>query len=304
MLSNIADAASAKFISLAIKELGNPPCQFAFLALGSHGRQEQTLFTDQDNCIIYEDTPHNAEQIANYFSSLSASVCSNLVLAGYRECKGKIMANNPEWCKPLQTWKKYFSEWIKKGDGHELMEFSVFFDFRTVYGDALLASNLREHVFGELSRSVVFYPQVAKNALAFKTPMRLFGTIIGKTGEAVRSGQLDLKTAAMPIVSFARLYSLKSNLSETNTLSRLDTLSRKGIILPSQQQNIATAWESLLRLRLRHQSNSLDRGVSPDNIVDPSWLGHIEEALLNECFKEIDLIQNQIRRDFLGGENI
>jgi CBS domain-containing protein len=148
----------------------------------------------------------------------------------------------------------------------------------------------------------VFYTQAARTAILFKSPLRLFGNLVSAGGGRDKAGHLDLKAVMMPIVSFARLYSLHRNIPCTSTQERLSALSDLGVLLPSQHHDIVTAFETLLRLRLRHQAVTIQNGGEPDNLVDPSWLGHIDEAVLKECFREIDRIQERISRDFLGGE--
>lgn len=303
MISSITDSATSRFIEMAQADLGSPPVDYAFVALGSQGRKEQTLFTDQDNAIIYE-APKNGsdERVERYFSALAASVCESMTCSGYRNCKGLVMASNPKWCQPLYVWKGYFTTWIAKAEAQDMMEFGAFFDLRCVKGERGLVQALRTHIQSELSRSPLFYTHAARTALLFKSPLRLFGNIVTSGSSTDRSGYLDLKAVMMPIVSFSRLYALHRNISFTSTQERLSTLSDLGVLLPSQHHDLLTAFETLLRLRLRHQAMTIQKGGEPDNLIDPAWLGHIDEAVLKECFREIDRIQEKINRDFLGGQ--
>jgi predicted metal-dependent phosphoesterase TrpH/PAS domain-containing protein len=304
MITAVTDSATGRFIELALAELGPAPVAFAFVALGSQGRQEQTLFTDQDNAIVYE-TPGAAIQAAaeRYFEALASRVCKHLTESGYRDCKGLVMASNPKWCQPVEAWKHYFTNWISRPEEHEMMEFGTFFDIRCVKGDDRLVQALRSHIRVEVGQSSLFFSQAARTALLFKSPLRLFGNIVATGSSTDRTGQLDLKKVTMPIVSFARVYALKENLQLTATQDRLSALSDRGLLLPSQHHDIATAFDTLLRLRLRHQTTTIQQGGEPNNLIDPASLGHLDEAVLNECFKEIDRLQERINRDFLGGQN-
>ncbi len=303
MVTAVTDSATSRFIDLAQADSGPAPAAFAFVALGSQGRGEQTLFTDQDNALIYAYPGEGREAEADrYFSALAARVCLALTRSGYRNCKGLVMASNPRWCQPLAVWKGYFTNWISKAEEHDMMEFGTFFDLRCVKGDDALVQALRAHIRNEISQSPQFFTQAARNALLFKSPLRLFGALVSAGGVKDKSGHLDLKAVMMPIVTFARLYALHRNVSSTSTTERLSALSDTGLLLPSQHHDILTAFETLLRLRLRHQSMTIQKGGEADNLIDPSWLGHIDEAVLKECFKEIDLIQDRINRDFLGGQ--
>lgn len=300
MLSTITDAATSKFIELTQRTLGPPPAPFAFVVVGSQGRREQTLYTDQDNILIHVGT--EGTEVQAYFSALAERVCTLLTQAGYRECKGQLMASNPAWRNSLDTWFGMFSRWIGKAEGHEAMDFMTLFDMRCVYGDAGLVAALREHIDRQISTSPWFFTQAARNAIHFKTPLRIFGTIVTAGRATEKSGHLDLKAAMMPIVCYARLYALKHQLHATGTLDRLSTLCDLGVLLPSRHHDILTAFETLMRLRLRHQSETKLAGGDPDNQIRLADLGHIDEAVLKECFHDIDRIQDGIGREFLGGE--
>ena len=299
LISSVCDTATERFIALAQAELGPSPVSFAFIALGSQGRQEQTLASDQDNAIIYRfaddrETPGAAA----YLVKLGERVCGWLDQAGYPFCKGQVMAQNPRWCQPLQVWKQYFSEWIRKAEPQQLLEFSIFFDFRTVHGEPELAQELRRHVHEALQASPPFLPHLAQNSLLFKPPLRLFGRIVAG-GEP--AGQLNLKDALMPIVSFARLYSLGQGLHETHTLERLAALAAQGVLPEESQEETAAAYNVLMRLRLRNQAEELQAGRDPGNVVSTRKLRHHEETLLNQSFAQIVAIQKRISQDYLGG---
>jgi PAS domain S-box-containing protein len=299
LISSVCDAATERFIALAQAELGPAPVPFAFIALGSQGRQEQTLYTDQDNAIIYE-TPDGGERpaAAAYLVGLGEKVCGWLDQAGYPFCRGQVMAQNPRWVQPLSVWKQYFSEWIHKAEPQQLLEFSIFFDFRTVHGDAELAPNLRRHVHRVLQDSPSFLPHFAQNSLLFKPPLRLFGRIVSGGEQA---GHLNLKDAMMPIVNFARLYSLRQELHETGTLERLTALVEHGVLPQESQEETAAAYNVLMRLRLRNQAEELQSGRDPSNVISTRKLRHHEETLLNQSFAQITAIQKRLSQDYLGG---
>ncbi|MCK5128283.1 MAG: cache domain-containing protein [Clostridiales bacterium] len=300
MISVISDLTTQKIIKLSIDEIGKPPAPFAFMALGSHGRQSQTLFSDQDNAIVYTLTgDEDKEVVQAYFLRLATIVCDALELAGFEKCTGKKIASNPEWCKPLSIWKSYFTEWIRNSEPQQVIEFSILFDFRTVSGDAEIASELREFIYSEINETPFFLTQIAQNALIFKTPFRLFGNIMTSGGKD-HPGRIDVKTPAMAIVTFARLYALKNTIQESNTLLQLDAIKGLGIILDSKHRDIVLAYETLMRLRLWNQALAIKKNQQIDNWIDPDQLSELEEVVLRECFKEIDDFQNMIQQDFLG----
>jgi PAS domain S-box-containing protein len=307
MLSSVCDAAAERLLSLALGELGPPPTAFAFIAMGSQGRQEQTLLTDQDNAIIYAP-PENADRQAeadDYFACLGARVCEGLDQAGYSRCRGQVMASNPRWRRSLPEWKAYFDGWIRKAEPQELLEFSIFFDFRPVLmGEenvqaVEMAQELRRHIHTVLDEQPAFFPHMAQSSLHFKPPTRLPGKIYLSGGE--HAGQINLKDAMAPIVNFARLYALRHHVGQSNTLSRLDALVEKNVLLPASRDEIAAAYDFLMKLRLQRQLDALQAGDPADNVIQPARLGHIEEALLHQAFAQISAVQKKISYDFLGG---
>lgn len=294
MISIISDLVTQKIIELSIKEIGAPPVSFAFMALGSHGRQSQTLYSDQDNAIVYQLTGEEDEKkVHKYFLKLAARVCDGLELAGYKKCIGNMIASNPKWCQPLSAWKSYFAEWIRKPEPQEIVEFSILFDFRPVSGNPALTTELRDFIYSEIQNDAFFLTRIAQNALLFKTPMRLFGNIVSSGGKGI-----DVKRPAMAIVGFARLYAMKNSIRETNTLLQLDAIKSMGLILDSKHRDIVTAYETLVRLRLWNQVLAIEYNEQLDNFIEPSQLGQMEEVVLRECFKEIDKLQGFIQRDF------
>ena len=299
MISSVCDAATQRFIALAQDELGPAPVPFAFLALGSQGRHEQALAADQDNAIIYR-TPDGRESLeaAAYLGALARRVCGWLDQAGYPYCRGDVMAQNPRWCQPLQVWQHTFTDWVRRAEPQQLLEFSIFFDFRTVWGEEELAHELRRHVHATVQDSPAFLPHFAQNSLLFKPPLRLFGRLVSGVEHA---RQLDLKEALMPVVNFARLYALKQGLGQTQTLERLTALAEQGVLPPQSRDETAAAYSLLMRLRLQHQSEALQAGRDPDNTINTRGLRHSEGTQLNQAFAQIDAIQKRISQEFLGG---
>ncbi|HEY9074964.1 MAG TPA: DUF294 nucleotidyltransferase-like domain-containing protein [Anaerolineaceae bacterium] len=303
MISQACDSATVKFIELAIAEIGKPPLPFAFVATGSHGRQEQTLLTDQDSAIIYSDPASAAlqEQAAAYFPLLGKRVSEGLNQAGFPLCQGQMMASNPLWCRSLSTWKREFSDWIRKAEPQELLDFSIFFDFRIVYGISELPTALRLHIHDAIQDYPPFFIHFARNSLSYTPPTRLFGRIYLGGGSMEHEGLLNLKDAMMPVVSFARLYALRHRIHATHTLDRIHTLVEKEILLPSSADEITTIYDFLMRLRLQHQVDALAAGRTLDNSIQPARLGHSDAALLQQAFAQIAAIQKKISYDFLGG---
>jgi signal-transduction protein with cAMP-binding, CBS, and nucleotidyltransferase domain len=120
------------------------------------------------------ETPADADE---YFLRLGALVRDGLDRAGYPFCRGQVMASNPRWCRSLPDWISSFDEWVHKSEPQEIIDISVFFDFRTAYGDAELTHELRRTIYAALQNAPAFFHQFAQNALMFKPPFRLLGNI-------------------------------------------------------------------------------------------------------------------------------
>lgn len=296
LVSDVHDAAVRRLVDLALRELGAPPAPFAFLALGSFGRSEATLAADQDNAIVY-DGPEGDSGVADYFAALGARICNGLQAAGYPSCRGQTLAANRRWCQPVTVWQRYFSDWIRTGAERELMECSIFFDFRPVSGDNAIAAELWKHIQAELQVCPAFVPRFAAHSVQFKPPIRLFGHTLGGGGES--PGTLNLKDALMPVVGFARLYAIHRGIGMTGTRDRLDGLV-PSTISPVIRADIDLVWDFLMRLRLVHQVQQQNEGIVPDNSVPDRELPPMEQAMLDRAFHRLTSLQKMISHDFLG----
>lgn len=301
-IASVSDAAGERLVALAIAQLGPPPCGFAFFAMGSQARHEQTLATDQDNAIVFAppEDADGAERRA-YFARLGTLVCGWLDQAGYRACRGDVMASNPAWCLPLDGWKETFRRWIRESSPRQLVELSIFFDLRAVAGDAALVADLRRDVHASVAAAPDFLPRLARSSLEFRPPVRLFGRILpgGAGGES--HGRLDLKDAALPIATFARVFALRHGLAESGTVERLRRLVELEALPATTADDVAAAFDLMMRLRLRHQVTQDLAGRPPDNVVPLSGLSTTEVTLLKQGFAAIEAVQSRTRFELLGG---
>ncbi len=212
------------------------------------------------------------------------------------------MASNPRWVCSLSEWKSYFTAWITEPKSEELLKFNMFFDFRPVYGDALHANELKEHIKKLLKANPPFFSHLAQNTLLYKTPLGFMGNIIFNTDDSSNE-VFDVKEALLPIVSFARIYALKHDIDQTNTHERLLGLRDRKIILESSYNEITNVYDFLMQMRLNNQSSAVDRNLEPGNMVTKSGLTHIETALLKNSLNQIADMQKKIIYDFMGGVN-
>lgn len=301
VITSISDAVVERLIEFALAELGPPPAAFAWMALGSEGREEQTLITDQDNAIIYEniDDPQRKNEAAVYFLKLGEKVCRWLDMCGYKLCKGDIMARNPKWCQPLRDWENHFMGWINAANPQDLLEVNIFFDFRCVYGNKEFTSRLRAFIDELLMGTPAFFQYMARNALLYKPPIGFFGNIVVESsGE--NPSTFDIKESIKPIVNFARLYTLKNNIEETNTQDRLYRLFAGNVLTRAGYEEIVKVYDYLMQMRFKHQALALNENRKPGNFINPKLLTDIEHMLLKNTFSQINNFQKRLSYDFTG----
>jgi CBS domain-containing protein len=242
-LSSLADRISGRAVELAIIELGEAPCSFSFINAGSVARMESTLVTDQDNGIIFEDVQgQDSNKAEEYFRKLGAKVNKILDEAGYQLCKGANMAGNPKWCQPVPVWKGYFSEWIRNPGPEELLEVSIFFDFRFCYGDPGPAQEVREHILHNTPASDIYFHHMAGAWNTFGSPP------LKKSQELT-----DLKKLTMPLTGLVRLYALRHGLRQHSGPERITGLLELEVFNKVLVKDLLTAWNDLTSLRLRQQ---------------------------------------------------
>lgn len=301
IITTVSDAILKKVMAFVMEEMGTAPVSFAFMILGSEGRGEQTLKTDQDNAIIFDDvTDAELPEATSFFLEVGRRACKMLDSVGYAYCEGDVMAQNPNWCMPLSTWMNYFLQWIHAAEAEDLLQASIFFDFRCGYGDMRLVESLRNHLYGAISRWSGFLRFMTENALHFKPPLGFFRNFVVESKGEHRDA-FDIKSAMTPIVDFARVYALKNGVVATNTLDRLKELRSLDVLTQEEFDEMEKAYSFLMQLRLtRHVTVAMDQKKTPDNFINPKRLTRIEQTMLKEIFKRIEKFQAKMNFDFVG----
>lgn len=304
LMASVFDKILVKVIDLAIAELGKSPVAFSFIALGSEGRGEETLLTDQDNALIYEDVDDEEKaEVEAYFMKLATKINAGLDYIGYKYCIGQVMAQNEKWNQSLSVWKQYFTKWISTSNPQDLLEVSIFFDFRHIYGDIQLSEELRHYINEYASKNERFFIFLAQNMLQYHAPINIFGNIVLKT-KGTDFNTFNIKEALIPIVSFARIYAIKYQLKSQNTLERLNELSKKKLISDETFNEISYVYDYLMRLRIQHQQKLIDDKKTPNNNIDPKELTNTNRTTLKKVFNQIQSFQNKLKIDFLGGRGL
>jgi CBS domain-containing protein len=276
---------------------------FCFLSLGSEGREEQLLRTDLDNAIVYEDVAGPAAEKAQTFMQLiGQEVIESLLACGFHACPADMMANNPKWCQPISVWKKYFSEWILTPNQKALLNATIFFDYRPVYGKKSLAEELTSHIYQEITDRSIFLNFLAKNALTNPPPLGFFKNfIVEKSGE--QKDKFDIKLRAMmPLADIARLIVLSHRIvGINNTFKRFEKLAELEPNYVELMQEAGKAYEILMRMRAIEGLNTQSAG----RYIDPGRLGKLQRQLLKNAFAPIDelqkIVQVRYQLDFFKG---
>lgn len=296
--SGIQDALLARAIECAAgdvkEELGfKPTVPFAWLSMGSNGRGEQIIITDQDNALVYDDPPSDEkEDTARWFLTFARRVNAILKDIGYRDCPSNMMAGNENLCRPLSGWKEYFTRLIGTPGERELMHASIYFDFRVAWGNEKLGRQLADHIKEQITLERSFVPLLARSILRTPPPLSFFkNMILEKSGE--HKNELDLKLRGlMPLVDTARVLSLELGFNEiSSTRERYERAAREVPHLADLCSFAVSAFELLLRYRALH---SIRRGDS-GRYIDPGRLKKIDRNALKNAFRTIEKLQEMLR---------
>jgi CBS domain-containing protein len=289
LLTDVADATTRRLLALAVAELGPPPVPYLWLACGSQGRQEQTGVSDQDNCLILDDTAGPTHE--TYFAEFARFVSDGLDACGYYYCPGEMMATNPRWRQPLRVWRSYFAGWIREPDPMAQMLASVMFDLRPIGGERSLFADLHSDTLRAASRSSLFAAHMISNSIKHTPPLGLF-----RGFATVRSGThkdtLDLKmNGIVPVVDLARVYALQGRLEPVNTRGRLEAALAAGIVSGPGGRDLIAAYDLIAETRLRHQAARIRAGSAPDNFMPPAGLTDLERSHLRDAFVVVKTMQ-------------
>nr|MDQ3395814.1 DUF294 nucleotidyltransferase-like domain-containing protein [Bacteroidota bacterium] len=299
VITSISDTILLKVIEATIDEMGPPPAKFTFIVLGSEGRKEQTLKTDQDNAIIYEDKANEQrELVRDYFLEFASKVSEKLNHIGFSFCTGGLMAKNPKWTHSLSHWKKNYDLWINEPDPESVMNYSTFFDYRLIYGQSDLIENLREFISQQLREpSEVFLYHLAQNALLYQSPLTFFNNF--RTITKGEKNVFDIKKTMTPIVDMVRVFALRHRIFKTNTGERIKALYENKIFSEVEYNELLQAYYYLMGMRLKMQSRQIIKdNRDPDNYLDPNQLTKVEQVTLKEIFKIIEKFQLKIKIEF------
>jgi len=267
---------------------------FAWLALGSEGRGEQTIATDQDNALVFVSSDPDAER--NKYLSFAKEVNLALDACGYPLCKGQVMASNPKICLSDTEWLERFSHWIEHGSPEDLLNASIYFDFRVVAGNADLVTPMRDLVTRQAQAIPRFIKLLADNSLRMRVPISWHGGI--DTHKVAGKECIDLKMQGTAIVvDAARIYSLAKGITVTSTRERLLQVGRALEVPEREYEAWVSAFEFLQMLRLSIQIEGASIADNP-NMMEYASLNDIDRRILKESIKTIRTLQQRLELDY------
>ncbi|NQZ75990.1 MAG: CBS domain-containing protein [Ekhidna sp.] len=295
LITKINDTIIEKAINKALEEVPDArKISFCWLNLGSEGREEQLLRTDQDNAILFADQPEN-EDAQKIMLDLGHRVNEMLTQCGFEECPANIMARNPMYCQPLSAWKKYFYDWIATPEPKSVMKATIFFDFRVGYGNEELAEELASYLVAQIQEHEMFLKFLAQNALQNPPPLSFFNNfLVERSGE--HRNEFDIKKRGMmPLADAARLLSLDHfDMNEQNTIARFERLAE----LEENNRQLYEAAGVAYGILIQHRTQNGLRDGDSGRFIDLKGLNKLEKQILKNTFLSIKEIQDLVKVRF------
>lgn len=266
---------------------------FAWIAMGSEGRDEQLFYTDQDNGIIFKDSDNRASTRAALLS-FANDVNHDLDKLGFPLCTGNIMAMNPECCLSDTEWRQRFKSWINNPDPEALLNATIFFDFKGIAGNISLAEQLRKWLCQYVPSQDLFLRFMTQNALRNRPPLGLFKDFSTRDDDTIN---LKFNGSAI-IVDIARILALEHGSYATNTVERLSDVMDKAVLQKKQIQGCMESFSFIQLLRMKHHFELEDKGLELSNNINPQQLDDLSTRVLRESFRLMRNIQNTLAHKY------
>jgi CBS domain-containing protein len=298
-ISALNDTLTRRVIQINLDRHDLYGIDWAWLSFGSEGRDEQTFSTDQDNGIVYVCTDiMDREQTQLRLLEFARDVNNDLDQVGFPLCKGNIMASNPDLCLTLEQWEQKFSAWVRTPEPQALLNGSIYFDFRPLFGKFNLAHRLRLTLFELVRGNPLFMRMMAENALTVQPPLGKIRDFI-TDADPEHPGTIDLKKfGARVFIDAARIFALAQGVANTNTVQRLKLASVKMKVPSHEISSIIEGFSFIQLMRLRHQHLEQEQGREGDNFIRPDQLNELERRILKESFRQVRKLQQRLKLDY------
>ncbi|MDD2291329.1 MAG: putative nucleotidyltransferase substrate binding domain-containing protein [Aliarcobacter sp.] len=278
---------------LAPAELYEKSC---LVVMGSEGRGEQILKTDQDNAIILaDDCPIGEKELQEFTSKFTET----LVDFGFPRCEGNIMVSNPYWCRKVSDFKDLIFKWINEPSPDNFMNLAIFYDAICVSGNIDLLTKLKKYLFTISDNSLLFNAHFAKIITSFDVPLGFFDGFVFNNKDNQHKNEINIKKGGIfIIVQGVRSLSLEHKIFNTNTTKRIKSLSEKGVIEKELATELIMAFNFLTNINLKSNLEKLDRNEKVDNYINPNNLNRMEKDLLKESFKIVNKLKKKVEFHF------
>ncbi|WP_167568925.1 DUF294 nucleotidyltransferase-like domain-containing protein [Brevibacillus migulae] len=294
-LNDAHDLFIRRCLELCIEEMnasgyGLPPAPFAFLLFGSGGRREQTLFSDQDNGLLYE-IPAQADeqgelQIVGYFARLGQLAVRRLSEVGYPPCIGNVLCSNERWNRPLEGWREMFAEWHSQPTWENIRYLLLAGDARMIIGDPALFASWRASYLQLFVEHPSLISRCVSNTLHHRVPLGFFGRIVTEVNGQYQ-GAIHIKNGLyLPFVNCIRLWSLAQGISATHSLDRLDALRQQGIWNKELCEEVFQHFQQAVYFRLLAATHWQEDLFESSCYVSISNLSKNEVSALKQAMKQ------------------
>lgn len=297
LLSLVHDRVAARVIELMIPRFRLPPAEWCWLSMGSEGRHEQTLATDQDNGMAFSaGSAGEADELRAHFLPFAEAVNAALAECGMPLCCGNVMAGNPQWCLSADEWREHFAAWIKIPEPDALLAAAIFFDFRGLFGACGLAERLRAEVLSLTAGNEAFLRMMGANALAATPPL---GVVRDFATDKGADGRIDLKKfGARLFVDAARILALDAGHGAVDTAGRLRAAAAAGRLPAGDAEAALAAFDDVQRLRLAGQLDALRCQRPVDSRIDPDRLDDYDRRVLLEALRQARHLQHRLKTTY------
>ena len=283
VIASAIDASTKRLIDVAALELGDPPGPWAWIALGSAARHEQSLVTDQDHAMVFSATDVSPDEADRYFEILARRVTDGLEAAGIPRCRGGVMAESAAWRADIATWTETFRTQLAVTDPGGSAFSNIALDYRRVAGALEIESTIDELV-RKAAREGSLVRKLAGSAIDLRPPTGFFREFVLES-KGSRAGTLDLKHHGITLITnLARTFAVSAGSSATRTVDRLRAATSLGAIDAELGSGLEEGFRLLWRLRLQHQTQQFRDGANPDDAVDPRRLAPVSRRGLRETF--------------------
>ncbi len=288
--------------TLARVGMGSPPVPYAYLLFGSGGRREQTLSSDQDSGLLYDDPAPgvDSEAVKAYFAALAQQIVASLQSIGYPPCEGEVISTNPEWCDSISGWRAKLDRWFQEAHWEVVRYLLIVADGRIVHGDDALADRLYDHYYQDALDNPIIVRRMLDNTMRHKVLIGVFGQLLRERyGE--ESGSLDIKYGAyIPMVNAIRLLSIQSGIRASSTFDRLHALAASGRLSPSEAEEYREAFRFILGLRSMITGRLVDGMYANNGKLASGQLTPVVKRQLRQVLRIGQKLQRSVYRQTIG----